>query len=323
MKKLFLPISLIAILVLFSGKLQGAVYTDSLPKDSVAKDTSYWKKGTELGLNAALSGTSPNWSAGAANNLSGNVFLNGLRNYKKEKNSWDNVLKINIGAISSRQLDNFGISYRSTRKNIDNLFFDSKYGHAFSKPKWLSLYAGLNFQTQLLNGFAYSKDSIGREIRSQTTSFMSSGMIVPAVGFEAKPVDWAYARIGVGAIKITTFLNQKLYGIRGEKKIAGVDSGKLFHSELGFQLQAGIAKDLGKQKQYNFKLNYLGFAPYNFSESHSPLDSRVDVNFVAKVGKYINFNYTLISVFDKDLAKPGVNAWQNSWIVGLGFLYKI
>lgn len=287
------------------------------------KDTSYWKKATEIGANASLSGTSPNWSAGAANNLSGNVFFNALRNYKRANQSWDNILKINVGAQSTQRKDLLGADYRSTKKNIDNVFLDSKYGYSFRKPKWISAYAGLNIQTQLLKGYSYSNDSIGREIKSQTSSFMSAGTIVPAVGFEAKPMDWFYARVGVGAVKITSMLNQKLFAIRNERTIAAVDSGKLFHAELGFQLQAGVNRNFGKNKQYTLKANYLGFAPYSFRTSNSPLDSRIDLGFVAKISKYVNFNYTLISIFDKDLSRPGENAWQNSWIVGLGFLYKL
>lgn len=270
-----------------------------------------------------MSGTSPNWTAGVANNISGNVFLNAIRNYQKAHTSFDNTLKINVGAISTRLKDINGVEFRSTKKNIDNVFFDSKYGYSFDKPKWLSAYAGLNIQTQLLRGFTYTNDSLGREIKTQSSGFMSSGTIVPAVGFEAKPLDWFYARLGVGAVKITTVVNQKLFALRNERTIAAVDSGKYIHAELGFQLQAGVNKNFGKQKQYTLKANYLGFAPYSFMTSHSPLDSRIDLGFTAKISKYINFNYTLIALFDKDLSRPGNNAWQNSWIVGLGFLYKI
>jgi hypothetical protein len=228
-----------------------------------------------------------------------------------------------VGAISSKMVDINNNEYRSTKKNIDNVFLDSKYGRTFQKLKWLSLYAGLNIQTQLLKGFAYSKDANGREIKSQTSSFMSQGTAMPAVGFEVKPNDWSFARIGLGAVKQTFMLNQKLYDIRQENIIAGVEKGKYVLNEYGFQIQAGLNKDLGKTKSMNIKCNYLGFAPYNFAKSNSPLDSRIDLGFVAKISKYINFNYTLISIFDKDLSKPGLNAWQNSWIVGLGFLAKL
>lgn len=286
------------------------------------KDT-FWKKGAEIGLNLNLSGTSPNWSGGAANNISGNVFFNAFANRKALHSSWDNVLKINVGAISSLMQDIQGQQYRSTKKNIDNIFMDSKYGRAFKRPKWLSAYAGLNVQTQLLKGYTYSKDSLGREVKSQVSSFMSQGTSMPAIGFEAKPADWFFLRLGLGAIKQTFVLNQDLYAIRKENVIAGVAKGKYIFNEVGFQLQGGLNRNFGKNKIFNLKANYLGFAPYNFSKSNSPLDSRIDLGIVAKISKYINFNYTLISIFDKDLARPGQNAWQNSWIVGLGFLYKM
>jgi hypothetical protein len=259
---------------------------------------------------------------GVANNISGNVFLNGVRNYRKERVSLDNTLKINVGAISTKLKDLNNQEFRSTKKNIDNVFFDAKLGYAFPKIKWLSLYGGVNLQTQLLKGFSYGSDSLGREIKTQTSGFLSPGTLVPAVGFEAKHQDWLYLRVGLGAVKVTTIMNQKLYALRNEKSIAGVDSGKFLNAEAGFQVQGGLARNFGKQKQYTLKANYLGFAPYAFMSSTSPLDSRIDLGFVAKISKYINFNYTLISVFDKDLVKPGTNAWQNSWILGLGFMMK-
>jgi len=291
--------------------------------ENIPDSLKIWKKKAELGLNTALSGTSPNWSGGAANNLAGNAFFNASANAKWDHSSWDNKLLINVGALSTKLKDINGNFYRSTKKNIDNVFFDSKYGYSFNKPKWLSAYAGLNIQTQLLSGFAYSQDSNGREIQTQVSSFMSQGTAMPALGFEAKPRDWFFMRLGLGAIKQTFVINQKLYALRGENVIAGVEKGKYVYNELGFQLQAGMNKNLDKNKQYTLKFNYLGFAPYNFSSSNSPLDSRIDLGFVAKISKYVNFNYTLISIYDKDLAHPGVNAWQNSWILGLGFLYKL
>lgn len=291
--------------------------------DSKPDSLKLWKKKAELGINTALSGTSPNWSGGAANNLAGNAFFNASASAKWDHSSWDNKLRINVGALSTKLKDINGDYYRSTKKNIDNVFFDSKYGYAFRKPKWLSAYAGLNIQTQLLAGYAYSQDSIGREISTKVSSFMSQGTSMPSLGFEAKPREWFFMRLGLGAIKQTFVINQKLYELRKENVIAGVEKGKYVYNELGFQLQAGFNKDLDKNKQYNVKFNYLGFSPYNFSSNNSPLDSRIDLGFVAKISKYVNFNYTLISIFDKDLARPGENAWQNSWILGLGFLYKI
>jgi hypothetical protein len=90
---------------------------------------------------------------------------------------------------------------------------------------------------------------------------------------------------------------------------------------MGVQIQMGIQREFGEQKRLGMKLNYLGFAPYVAETAN--LDSRIDFALVAKLTKYINVNYTLISIFDKDLVPPGMSAWQNSWVFGLGYIYKI
>jgi len=302
-----------------------------LKSDSLKKEKIIWTKSSEFGMNAALSGTSPNWSGGVANNLSGNIFFNALAKADWGRINWDNNLKINIGAISTIIEDNNEEKYRSTKKNIDNVFFDSKFGYRFKAPNWLSAFASMNIQTQLLGGNSYLKSSIGRDSSIRTSSFMSQGVTMPSVGFEAKPKKWAFVRLGLGAVKQTWVLNQKLYfddnpNIKYEDAVQtlyGVEKGKIIRNELGFNMQFGLDKSFGPKDIYNLKLNYLGFSPYGFSKSNSPLDSRFDFGFSAKIGKYVNLNYTLISIFDKDLSLVGQNPWQNSWILGIGFLYKL
>lgn len=281
------------------------------------------KRGAELGATTALSGTSPNWSGGAANNLSGNLYIRAFYNLKYKRQAWDNILKINAGAISSTMTDNFGNKYRSTRKNIDNVFVDSKYGISFSKVSWLSGFGGLNLQTQLLPGYNYAKDANGRETKSMVSSFLSQGSLMSALGFEAKPSERFYARLALFSLKQTFMLNQSLYEKRAQNTIAGVNKGQYIRSEEGFQVQTGFNREFNFNKQILIRTNYLGFIPYNFQRNNSPLDSRLDLGVSVKLTRYLNFNYTLISIFDKDLSRPGENAWQNSWVLGLGFLYKI
>jgi hypothetical protein len=90
---------------------------------------------------------------------------------------------------------------------------------------------------------------------------------------------------------------------------------------MGVQIQMGVQRELGAKKKVTMKFNYLGFAPYVAEDAN--LDSRIDFALVAKISKYLNVNYTLISIYDKDLVKPGASAWQNSWIFGLGYSFKL
>lgn len=280
-----------------------------------------WTKGSELGANFNVSGASPNWSAGSTQSMAANVFFNHFRNWKKNNKTWDNLLKTNVGFISFKKQDANENDYSVIQKNLDQLFFDSKYGIGFKKPKWMSAYVGLNVQSQLLPGYNYLPNIQGKDSGVMTSSFLSTGFLTQAIGIEAKPKEWFFVRIGGAALKQTLVLNQKLYDYNGGAKISNVEKGQKIINEAGFQLQAGLNRDFGKDKMFNLKCNYLGFISPTRMKT-SPLDSRVDLGFVANLGKYVKFNYTLISIFDKDQRAPGMEAWQNSWIVGLGFLTK-
>jgi hypothetical protein len=116
-------------------------------------------------------------------------------------------------------------------------------------------------------------------------------------------------------------INQNLYLLRQEETIARVKRGQFIDNEIGMQVQMGANKFLDANKIFSMKFNYLGFIPYQSKQAL--LDSRIDMSILAKITKYINFNYTLIALFDKDLVKPGASAWQNSWVFGIGYLYRI
>lgn len=101
----------------------------TIQKDSSIKRT--WFYGADFKLNFSLANSSPNWSSGASNNITLTGMINAFANLKKDKMSWDNSLKVNLGVIANRQSDIFGTGFWSTRKNIDNFFLDSKFGHEF------------------------------------------------------------------------------------------------------------------------------------------------------------------------------------------------
>lgn len=291
----------------------------SIQKDSTIKRT--WFYGADFKLNFSLANSSPNWTSGASNNITITGMINAFANLKKDKMSWDNSLKLNLGVIANQQSDIFGSDFWSTRKNIDNFFMDSKFGHEFPEYPSLSIYGGLNFQTQILPGYVYRKDPIGREVKTLTTSFLSQGQTQVAIGTENKFGQDYYVRLGYVTLKQTYLINQQLYETRQEEVIARVQKGKYVDNEFGMQVQMGATKYLDANKVILAKFNYLGFLPY---QSTRPLlDSRIDLSIVAKITKHFNFNYTLISIFDKDLVKPGASAWQNSWVFGIGYMYRI
>ncbi len=277
--------------------------------------------GADFGSTVSFSGSSPNWSSGGFNNVTANGFMSAFAQVKRPNTSFDNIFKVNLGVVSARQYDNFGVRYRVNKKNIDNVFLDSKLGHTVSAQPGMSIFGGLNFQTQMLPGYRYTRNTIGREVGTLNSSFLSQGQTQFALGMEYKPLPTFFVRMGYVTLKQTYVLNQLLYEIRKEDIIARVPKGKYLDNQMGVQIQMGVQRELGSKKKVTMKFNYLGFAPYVAEEAS--LDSRIDFALVAKISKYLNVNYTLISIYDKDLVKPGASAWQNSWIFGLGYSFKL
>ncbi|MCL9981057.1 MAG: DUF3078 domain-containing protein [Bacteroidia bacterium] len=307
---------------LFSGDIHSSIPQNTgnqFRRDSTA--TRIWEYGADFKFNFSLANSSPNWSSGSSNNISIAGLISAGANLKRERMSWDNTLKINVGVIANRQSDIFGDGFWSTRKNIDNVFLDSKLGVEFDEYPTLSMYGGLNFQTQLLPGYVYTKDPIGREIATMTTSFLSQGQTQLAIGTENKFYRNSFIRLGYVTLKQTYVINQELYNLRNTEVIARVQKGQFIDNEFGMQVQMGGARNFGPKEMYTAKLNYLGFLPYQ--TDRAILDSRIDIGLSARLTKYLNLNYTLISIFDKDLVKPGTNAWQNSWVFGLGYAFHI
>jgi hypothetical protein len=309
---------LAAVFTLVSG------LTDANPVNYARRDSTekrIWDYGAEFKVNFSFANSSPNWTSGASNNITITGLTNAMANLKYDRLSWDNLLKINLGLVSNRERDIRGNAFWSNRKNIDNFFLDSKLGVDFEEYPTLSIYGGLNFQTQLLPGYTYSKDSLGRDMAKMTTSFLSQGQTQFALGTENKFLNTYYLRLGYVTLKQTYVINQDLYVQRNQEVIARVQRGAYIDNEFGMQVQMGGSQDFGPNNRYTAKFNYLGFLPYQTYPAL--LDSRIDIGLSARINKYLSVNYTLISIFDKDLVPIGASAWQNSWIFGIAYGYHI
>src|ERR1041385_6474325 len=94
-----------------------------------------WKKAFKAGLNLNQSSFTSNWKAGGTNSLGYTVFLNYRANYKGEHNSWDNEIDFQYGMVNNAGL--------GSRKILDRLFVDTKYGKTLNKKWDLALSANL------------------------------------------------------------------------------------------------------------------------------------------------------------------------------------
>jgi hypothetical protein len=272
----------------------------SYGQETAPADTLLWKKKLSFSLNLNQASFSSNWKAGGINAFGFNTLFNYKANYKEDRNSWDNDIDLAFGFVR-----NSGLGYRKT---IDRLYLDTKYGYDIA-DHW-ALFTSLNFLSQFSKGYNYTDDE------SQLISdVFAPAFITGAVGFEYHPVDYFKIRIAPFAPRITIVQDPTRFTKTVGPEPYGVDSTENVRFEwLGFQLMAEFDKQI--YENVNLKWRYTMFANYETLEAKR-LDHRLDLDLIAKVGKYINVGLGGILLYDYDQD----NKVQLSQVFSIGFLY--
>jgi hypothetical protein len=268
---------------------------------STQPDTLIWKKKLNFSLNLNQASFSSNWKAGGINAFGFNTLFNYKANYKKDRNSWDNDIDLAFGFVN-----NSGLGYRKT---MDRIFLDTKYGYELGDI-W-SLFTSLNFLSQFANGYNYTDDNQAQQI---SASF-APAFITAALGFEYHPVDYFKVRISPFSPRITIVSDPGRFVTSVGPEPYGVVPPETVRFEwLGFQLMAEFDKKI--YENVNLKWRYMMFANYETLEGRT-LDHRLDLDLIAKVGKYINVGLGGILLYDYDQDDDA----QLSQVFSIGFLY--
>ncbi|MCU0338722.1 MAG: DUF3078 domain-containing protein [Spirosomaceae bacterium] len=271
------------------------------------KDTSYWKKASQFGVNLNQGAFSSNFVGGGVNSIALGVILNSKAEYKKAKDTWTNDFQFQYGTIWTNVND--------WRKNADRLFFDSKYGRALNS-KW-NFYANLNFLSQIAQGFKYEKAADGREKVTKLSNFFAPAYLTQAIGFEYKPVSYFSIQIAPLSMRQVIVADDNLFRSVPNNYGVSVENGKNkgIRNEVGLvQVVADYNRDLAKD--VNLKWRYQAFAPYG--ENFGTLDNRLDAQLTAKFAKYFNFNFGISAIRFNAQAD---NKLQFAQTMGVGFLY--
>lgn len=264
-------------------------------------DTLLWKKKLNFSLNLNQAAFSSNWKAGGINAFGFNTLFNYKVGYKKDLNSWDNDIDFAFGFVN-----NAGVGYRKT---IDRIYIDTKYGYELGDI-W-SLYSSLNFLSQFANGYNYNEE----DSASLISGFFAPAFITAAIGFEYHPVDYFKVRISPFSPRITIVSDAaRFVPTVGPEPYGVVPPDNVRFEWLGFQLIAEFDKKI--YENVNLKWRYLMFANYETVEPKT-LDHRLDIDLVAKVGKYINVGLGGILLYDYDQDDEA----QLSQVFSIGFLY--
>ena len=291
-KKSILP----AILCLLAVPLGGFCQ-----EPSTQPDTLVWKKKVNFAVNLNQASFSSNWKAGGINAFGFNSLFTYQADYKRDRNSWDNDIDLAYGFVN-----NSGIG---SRKTIDRIYLDTKYGYALGDI-W-SVFTSLNFLSQFANGYNYTEDDQAQLISGP----FAPAFITAALGLEYHPVEYFKVRISPITPRITIVNDPERFTQTVGPEPYGVKPPESVRYEwLGFQLLAEFDKQI--YENVNLKWRYVGFANYQTLEARR-LDHRIDLDLIAKVGKYINVGLGGILLYDYDQDTKA----QLSQVFSIGFLY--
>ncbi len=280
---------------------------------TVAKDTTYWHRGTTLSIN--LSQTSlTNWNAGGQNAIAYNVLSNSFVYYEKEKLSYRNTLIMSFGQASQAK--------KEFRKTDDRFYYVSKLSYKKSEKLRYTVY--LDFLTQFADGNNYFKSTLNPSEDSVVlvSKFLSRGFSTLAVGLEYTPVKGMFLFFSPATVKTTIvayqpFANRGDFGVKPEYINASGNrvAGKNYLIEPGAMLDAVYKKDLAKNIALQTKLSlFWAYVRKNYDVDKSTglllndtytfyknVDVMWDFSLVMKVTKYISASITTSLIYDDDI----------------------
>jgi hypothetical protein len=279
-----------------------SAHTQIVEIDTVTK----WKKAFRTGLNLNQSSFSSNWNGGGINSIGYTVFLNYRANYKGDHNSWDNEIDFQYGVVNNQGV--------GARKILDRLFIDTKYGHVLNK-KW-DLALSANLLSQFAPGYKYLKSNSNLDSLVLLSDFFAPAFITLALGVEYHPVSYFKLRLSPIAPRVTIVSNASRFVTSDNPTPYGLSPNRMARIQwLGFQMLAEFDKDIAKN--VNLKWRYILFGDYQ-NLSAEQLYHRLDLNLVAKLGKFVNLNFGTILLYDHNQD----TSVQFSQAFSIGMLYS-
>ncbi|WP_229665614.1 DUF3078 domain-containing protein [Croceivirga lutea] len=254
-----------------------------------------------------------NWNAGGDNSISGLANLNFTRNYKFNKVSWSNELRLRYGVNVQEG--------RSLRKTDDFIRYTSVFGYRKDTitPWYFSV--KFNFNTQFSNGYKYPDRD------NPISSFMAPGYLFLGGGATFMPEGKKFNLYISPLTQKATFVLDEALSNQGA---FGVDPGENTFMELGFLITNTWEKEILKNILMKHRLNLYT----DYLKSFGNIDVDWEMSFNLKVNDYVSANIGTHLIFDNDIKfdevtaddgtviDPGIAKIQFKQLLGVGFVYK-
>jgi hypothetical protein len=240
-----------------------------------------WLKETVVGINLTQN-SFDNWLQGGENSLSWQATLNYKFENIQEKLNWRNAGKFNYGMVK--------IGDDEMKKSIDELKMESVL--TYKVGLHLDPYVGITAESQVGPGYNYDSDP-----KTRITQFMDPGYVRESFGLGYKPNDIIISRAGL-AVKHTLVQNTQV--VKSQ-------------NEIGAESVTDVSWKFTKTSKIDSKLEL-----FSNVEAFDEIDVNWDTILTTQVTKYINMNFNVRLVYDKDVSTKR----QLKQVLGIGFGYS-
>ncbi len=270
-----------------------------------AKDTSYWKKSSQISLNFNQV-SFMNWAGGGVNSISGVGLFDFSANYEKDNMVWENSINLGYGLLKEGSA--------KIRKSEDKINLNTKVGVKSKKNEHIRYVGFVNFKSQFADGYKHP------DMDNKISALFAPAYLSSGIGADYKPSDNFSVFLSPISGKMTFVLDKEL----SDQGAFGVDPGKKMRSEFGATLKGEWKAQI--MKNIDFKTNLVLFS--NYLNNPQNVDVNWDVAINMKVNKYFSANLNTSLVYDDDILVPiddkgnkGKRV-QLKQLFGIGLVYK-
>jgi len=233
-----------------------------------------WQKALVSNLNLTQT-QFDNWTQGGEDAFAWQLNVNGKAVNDQEKYKWDNSGKISYGQT---KLADF-----VARKSVDEIRLESVFTYLLGV--YVNPYVAASGETQFTRGYEYTEDS-----KIAVSTFLDPGYFSQSAGLGYEPAKEFKTRLGFAIRETITSDFPVPYA--DDPETEEVEKTKV---EPGLESVTDFSKTLIGNILLTSKLEFF----YNF-DAFDEIDVRWDNVFSAKISKYIDVNFNIKLLYDRD-----------------------
>ena len=286
LRKLFVLVSLLSFILLVNLPL--------LAQEAEKQEAEYgWQKGLVGNLNLTQT-QFDNWTQGGENAFAWQLNINGKALRDEEKYKWDNSGKVSYGQAKLADIE--------VRKSVDEIKLESVFTYLLGV--YVNPYVAASSETQFTTGYEYSEDS-----KTDVSAFLDPGYFSQSVGLGYEPVREFKTRLGFAFHETITSDYPVPYADDPD-----TDEVEKIKVEPGLESVTDFSKSLIGNILLTSKLEI-----FSNLKGVDEIDVKWDNIFSAKISKYIDVNFNIKFLYDRDSSEK--RQLKQALAVGLTYTF--